>query len=830
MNKIEEALVKRFEEQRVIFWYDEKQEMEEQYQAIDLGSVQKIHVKGNEFEIKYIIIKQQPKAKFLLYFSGSKPANEDNWLLDLELAHYVFQTDQEALFLQEMGLDYHLKELVSQHIEFFKAKERRVKLAEFLGVNDTHDEIRYKMLAVVFANENINLGTYIISHAAAFIDNNERIDKDLKKYNLSEFYWKEISRKYNYLNTNPSIYDLLLEIFANQFVLVKKPGLGLDTRLLLSNWKDTVQYKDYFGRVSAKVADDLRIQDKLDNAKLDEIITDDIFVLSEQKILHELIALIIHEEITAEKVSMYVKNRKNKFWYNGFVSFYNCLTHATEMIASVKKYKDIDYKTFEEGTKHYAEHTHIVDYHYRKFIWNFRQTNQNKVLATLAEKVEKVYSNDWLLAYNDKWQSIIDKLDTWPSEVMKDQRRFFEHHVKSTFSKKQKLFVIISDAFRYECGVELLKRIHSENRFEPTLEYLVSTLPSYTQLGMAALLPHKTMTLQANSDTISLDGQSTIGTLARAKILELGSEVRATAITAEDFMKLNTSKEGRDFVKQYELIYIYNNRIDKTGDDKVSEDKVFEAAEEEMTFLVALLKKITNMNGTNMMITADHGFIYQNAELLESDFTVSNHKGNVWKENRRFVIGEGLESDKATKAFKAKNLGIDTEADILIPKSINRLRVKGAGSRFIHGGASLQEIMIPLIKISKSRQDTTTQVVVDIIKSTDRITSNLLIVSFIQTELVSDQVLPRTIRAAIYAEDGEILSDLFKYTFDIADGAERMREVKHRFQLSSKASGKYKNKSVKLVLEEPVDGTTKWKDYKEYFYTLNISFANDFDD
>ena len=408
------------------------------------------------------------------------------------------------------------------------------------------------------------------------------------------------------------------------------------------------------------------------------------------------------------------------------------------------------------------------------------------------------------------------------------------HNVISALTRdifvKQKLFVIISDAFRYECGVELLKRIHSENRFEPTLEYMVSTLPSYTQLGMAALLPHKTMTLQANSDAISLDGQSTVGTQARAKILELGSEVRATAITAEDFMKLNTSKEGRDFVKQYELIYIYNNRIDKTGDDKVSEDKVFEAAEDEMTFLVALLKKITNMNGTNIMITADHGFIYQNAELLESDFTVSNHKGNVWKENRRFVIGEGLESDKATKAFKAKNLGIDTEADILIPKSINRLRVKGAGSRFIHGGASLQEIMIPLIKISKSRQDTTTQVVVDIIKSTDRITSNLLIVSFIQTELVSDQVLPRTIRAAIYAEDGEILSDLFKYTFDIADGAERMREVKHRFQLSSKASGKYKNKSVKLVLEEPVDGTTKWKGYKEYFYTLNISFANDFDD
>src|SRR5690606_3837723 len=137
---------------------------------------------------------------------------------------------------------------------------------------------------------------------------------------------------------------------------------------------------------------------------------------------------------------------------------------------------------------------------------------------------------------------------------------------------------------------------------------------------------------------------------------------------------------------------------------------------------------------------------------------------------------------------------------------INRLRVKGAGSRFIHGGSTLQEIVIPVIRISKKRQDTTTQVDIDIIKSTDKITTNILAVSFIQTDLVSKQVLPRIIRAVIRAEDGEDLSDQFKFKFDIGDGSERQREVKHRFQLSSKASGKYRNQRVKLVLEEPVDG------------------------
>ena len=219
-----------------------------------------------------------------------------------------------------------------------------------------------------------------------------------------------------------------------------------------------------------------------------------------------------------------------------------------------------------------------------------------------------------------------------------------------------------------------------------------------------------------------------------------------------------------------------------------------------------------------------------NNELEESDYSDSKHTGEIWKENRRFILGKNLTNDSATKAFKSEELVLKSGVDVLIPKSINRLRIKGAGSRFIHGGASLQEIVIPLVKITKTRQDTTTQVDIDIIKSTDRITTNILAVSFIQTDTVSEQVLPRSIRAVIRAEDGEELSDQFKYNFDIEEGSERQREVKHRFQLSSKASGKYKNQRVQLVFEEPVDGTAKWKQYKEFYYTLNISFTNDFDD
>lgn len=830
LDNIEFSLIKLFKSHRIIFWYDTKEDMLEEFENLEEKGFKKIHVQGNEFTIKHILVKQEPKTKFLLYFTGEKPAHEDNWLLDLELAHHVFHTDQEAMHLQELGLDYHLKELVTEHLEFFKAKDRRVKLKEFLGVGDEHDAIRSKMLSVVFNSDYLSLSSFIQAHGAAFVDQNEKFDKDLKRYNLSNYYWNKIKTRFNYVTETPSIYDFLLEAFSSNFKFGQKTKISKESKHLISFWQDSVQYKESFGKLSEKISEDIDLENKLNDINFDTIIEENLFKISDYKIIHELAKLILNEEISLDKALQYIKQRENKYWYNSFESLYNSLEYAARTINLIRKYGSKTFKSFHEGTQGYASEYYEVDKMYRKFVWNYRQTNQNRILSELSAKIEKIYSNDWLLTVNNNWQGVIDDLKEWPTNETWSQQQFFEQHVKPFITKKQRLFVIISDALRYECGVELNKRLLAENRFQSNIESMVSSLPSYTQLGMASLLPNKELSFKGKSDGINLDGVSSSGIHGRSKILEKNSGVRATAIKAEDFMKMNASKDGRDFVKQYDLIYIYHNRIDKTGDDKTTEEKVFEAVEDEVQFLMDMIKRIGNsLNGNNMIITSDHGFIYQYNELDESDFSASNHKGDIWKDNRRFVIGNGLSNDGATKAFKASDLNISSDADVLIPKSINRLRVKGAGSRFVHGGASLQEIVIPLLKITKQRQDTTSAVDIDIIKSTDRITTNIHAVAFIQSDLVSEQVLPRTIRAGIYAEDGTLLSDHFKFVFDITEGSERQREVKHKFLLISKATGKYKNQRVKLLLEEPVEGSTKWKSYKDYYYTLNISFTNDFD-
>ncbi|MEM0519592.1 BREX-1 system phosphatase PglZ type A [Aequorivita flava] len=830
MSKIQESISVKFKSNRIIFWYDTKSELKEEFEALEESGFEKIQVQGNEFEVKYKVHRNNPNRKYLLYITGPKPAPEDNWLLDLELAHYTFHTDQEAMVLQELGLGYHLKELVAEHIEFFKSKERKTKLKELLGDGDEHEDIRGKMLAVVFNTDFVNLNTFIQSHSTNFIDGNEKFDKNLERFNLEKYYWGKIKHQFNYTSETPSIYDFLVEVFNKNFVYGSKNDLSKETRIFLLQWKDTIQFKEAFQRISSRVALDLNIESKLSNAELDIIINDNLFELCDRKIIHNLNELIVAGEISSDKVKNYIKIRENKFWFSKYKHFYDCVNIAAEFIENVNKYSATIYNSFEEGIEHYSKELYRVDLLYRKFIWNYRETSQNKIISELAQTVEKVYSNNWLLNYNNNWQKHVDATKQWSTTAHNSQRSFFKSHIQPFIEKNQRVFVIISDALRYEIGAELNNRLKTENRYESEIGSMIGSLPSYTQLGMASLLPHNKLSLKSKTDSIIVDGKSSSGIQGRTNVLQSNSGVRAIAIGADEFMNFNSSTTGREFVKQYDLIYIYHNRIDKTGDDKVSEERVFDAVEKELDYLTELLKKIANMNGNNMIITSDHGFIYQHNQLDDSDFIESGHSGTIWKENRRFIIGENLKGDNTTKAFTAKDLGIDSDADILIPKSINRLRVKGAGSRFVHGGATLQEIVIPVIKVSKKRQDTTSKVEVDIIKSTDRITTNILVVAFIQTDLATDNTLPRSLRAAIYAEDGELLSDMFKYNFNIVEGSERLREVKHRFQLMSKASGKYKNQRVKLILEEPVEGTTKWKQYKEYYYTLNISFTNDFDE
>ena len=131
--------------------------------------------------------------------------------------------------------------------------------------------------------------------------------------------------------------------------------------------------------------------------------------------------------------------------------------------------------------------------------------------------------------------------------------------------------------------------------------------------------------------------------------------------------------------------------------------------------------------------------------------------------------------------------------------------------------------------ISKGREDTVRTVEIDIIQSHNRITTNSLPVDFVQKEPVSEKVLSLEVKAFIQAKDGKVLSDQFQFIFDFTGDEHQQRAKRFVFHMISDAAHSYRNQMVDLVLQTPIENTTRWQDYKRFGYNLNISFTNDFD-
>ena len=831
-TKITQALNNLFDKQRIVFWYDTRLEFRADFDTLELPDVEKIELANNEFSVKYRLLREQPEQKFLLYREGAEPAHLDNWLLDVQLASgNCFRTDQVALWLAELELAPDCYPLLEAHVAFFESTKRREALSKLLEPGDSQNLLQRKMLAVCAGNEprlDVILENLLGDLAAG---KDVRI-KLIESSGLNAYLWEQMKRAYGYSSEQPGIHDFVIELFKACFMLGTDPAykarLSAEALVFLKRWKDSRSHEQSFETLSEQCAAVLQIDDKLQTLDWRSLLELDYFELIDRKILSELVRAVVARTVTAQEVEQWVRQRRQSHWFERFKDVYLALEHAAQFI-QVLDITQLQMESLTDGVKKYASQWFRLDQRYRKFVYHLRESGQASLLGELAMQVENLYGNNYLSRLNDRWQQHVDAAQQWEAAPVVLQRNFFSRYVQPFVERRTKVCVLISDAFRYEVGEELQSLIRQEDRFEADLEPMLSMLPSYTQLGMAALLPNSNLQLADNdSGDVIVDGQSAQGSVNRGKIL--ATRVPASQVVrAKDLMAM-TQADSRALLRDNEVVYVYHNLIDKTGDTRDTEERVFAAAEETLSELIRLVKKLTNANASNLLITADHGFIYQNHPLQESDFLSGEPEGDeVLYRDRRFVLGRGLREGASFKTFNPLQLGLTGTLMVQIPKSINRLRLKGSGSRFVHGGATLQEVVIPVIRINKKRQSDVGRVDVEFIGGGGKtITTGQLAVVLYQTEAVTEKLQSRRLRAGLFTLDGELVSDQHELLFDFSSANPRERELPVRFILSRKAD-EANNQQVELLLEETVEGTSHFTRYKAARYSIRRSFSSEFD-
>jgi uncharacterized protein (TIGR02687 family) len=350
---------------------------------------------------------------------------------------------------------------------------------------------------------------------------------------------------------------------------------------------------------------------------------------------------------------------------------------------------------------------------------------------------------------------------------------------------------------------------------------MMSTLPSYTRLGMAALLPHKTLVMKDDYEVYA-DDVLCNDLAGRQSVLQSHCK-DAVCVQFDDIKNLKVAALREVFTGK-QVVYVYHNQIDARGDKANTEDEVFVACEEAIREVMELIHRIsTNANTYRFIVTSDHGFIYKRDKVTESDKIGGVSNKNAWINRRYIVSKDAIQEDGVKNIGLGYVLGYEDDKVVTFPVSSNVFKASGGGQNFVHGGSSPQEMIVPVVDIKMERGHMETRTAqISLVSMVQKITNLITSMDFIQSEPVSDTVKETTYRLVFMSEDDERISNENIYVADSREPDSTKRIFRMRFNFKNQ---KYdKNKQYYLVVTDDNSGLELFR----HPVIVDITFADDF--
>ena len=399
----------------------------------------------------------------------------------------------------------------------------------------------------------------------------------------------------------------------------------------------------------------------------------------------------------------------------------------------------------------YTSEFYLVDTYYRLTLEAYHEliTKECPIEQTLTSakrqldleyaKICNILNIEWLVCVKEK--------GNWFTETgLKRQEDFYAN--ESDNSVKQ--VVIVSDALRYEVAKELMQKLAKEKHIA-TISAYQAMLPTETKYCKLALLPHHS--LELNGTDMMVDGSVLTTTEQRTAHLCKYRE-GAICIRYEDVMN-GDSQAMRELFKR-PLVYIFHDTIDDAGHSQSPFD-VINACRKAIEQLAVLVKRLhATWNVTNVLLTADHGFLYNDMKFEDKD-KHSIIEPAIEKKTRYYLTDsndnvEGIIKFPLDKVSSIKSIN---PVMVAVPEGTNRLAASG-GYNFAHGGASLQEMIIPIIKSVRKKVNKTEKVGVALMSHNLNMVSSRLKFQMIQSEAVSMTVMERKVLCCIYNGDDPV--------------------------------------------------------------------------
>ena len=344
----------------------------------------------------------------------------------------------------------------------------------------------------------------------------------------------------------------------------------------------------------------------------------------------------------------------------------------------------------------------------------------------MAEVIDQARSRYRSLA--EKVQMVFTKhLETigWPPTGRLANSDVFDQHVSPRLQESgRRVAYFLVDALRYELGVALQQQLADDDPVE--LLPAFAQLPSITVVGMASLLPEAGTRLtltQKQGGFVPMVGDVAVANVnQRMELLRKKYGDRFAEWKLNDFVRSKKELPGT-----VQLLVLRSIDIDSQLEH--NPETTLSLIHDTLKRIRVAIHKLKKKGFDDIVIATDHGF-FLNTQAEAGD-VCSKPPGNWINIHERTLLGDGT-PDRHSFVASAEKLGIRGDfKQAAGPRSMAPYR---AGMLYFHGGASLQEAVVPVLTgrlRAAEKPDTSFNVVLAYKNGATRITTRLPVVDLL---------------------------------------------------------------------------------------------------
>lgn len=849
LNQRFAAPLPEFYKRRIVFWYDEDKEFEDKLDEVVLTNAKIVSLTGtNNFEVKKLLGVDDITSNYLVYCPLSYDKPEDNWLIDIELYSEEFRADLISIWMDEMGMPATpaLRKQVKAYRKYFNAKNRRDKIAGQSKAPTVPAQLHMAVMGAIANIKDVTPGAIIKEVLKAGLDSNSNdLYGEFVNYGADTAFWSMVQQGTGYVAEQQDLAQLATHIILtaatrtmrleylaglDQFISSPHQAYCFD---FVSDWLHS-EDNDQLNEIARTIEDELKLPKRFMKLEEDDLVDTECFPCLHEVILIKLMTEISDHIIDVDVIKRTVEKRRTCIWYEEVKDFYEGILQVANMQEFFKEHTTGFHSAEAKRVwKEYTDEYYKMDTYYRLFHRSYGESlkafnpNLHDLFSHVMEKVEGLYTNWFLGQLGANWSSVCAEELAKYGKILEipQQTDFYRSKIKNSDSR---VFVIVSDALRYEVAATLTEQLRRETQSKVDLNSMQGIFPTITKFGMAALLPHEQLSAEQHGDIIKVlaDGQSTDSNY-RDKVLKAANP-NSIAVKYNDIITAKRAERSA-MVKGQEVVYIYHDTIDEAS--HTADTMVFPACDDAIVELKNLVRIIVNDFGaTNIIITSDHGFLYTYSPLKEDDkIDKSGFVNRIVEYGRRFAIM--MKGDNPEYLQKVEFLEDTTEYDAFAPMGNVRIKMNGGGLNFVHGGTSLQEMVVPVIEYHYLRNNSkeyqrnkqkydTKPVELGLLSATHKVSNMIFSLNFYQKEPVGDNREAATYQLYFTDSSGKQISDIQKIIADKTSDNGQERTFRCSFNLKSL---KYDSKEIYYLVIADENGLVTLREE----FQIDIAFAVD---